>query len=654
MSTAALEWTAANQRYLLTALEPVRAALERRVGGEAPGGPQEASLRELSEAMPAPPAIERLCGALRLSRFERSLLLLCAGVELDSGFAALCAAASGTGGAGPTFSLALAILPDAHWSALAPAGPLRRWRLIDLTRGDALTTTALRIDERVLHHLVGVECLDERLEGLVGPALTPSDLPGSQAAFAERVAGIWARSAANGRHAPLVLLLGRDCEARTGVAATAAAAVGMQLRRLHADLIPSAGAEREALRRLCMREGLLSEMALLVDFQRVEDRPAAATAALRFLDELGSAVVVSAKAPPEGLARLSVRVDVPHETASEQRALWLEALGERARELDGRLDELVAHFDLRARGIAAAGLELEEALDSAPAHELASVIWETCRAQARVALDDLAQRIDPRASWDDLVLPPLQDEILREIAASVRHRARVYDAWGFGRKDSRGLGISALFAGPSGTGKTMAAEVLARELRLDLYRIDLSSVVSKYIGETEKNLRRVFDAAEQGGAILLFDEADALFGKRTEVKDSHDRYANIEVSYLLQRMEAYRGLAILTTNFRSALDQAFLRRLRFVVDFPFPGAEQREEIWRRIFPSQTPTDGLDVGRLAQLQVTGGSIRNIALRAAFLAAGEDRHVEMEHLRRAARGEYVKLQRSLTGAELGGWS
>ncbi len=191
---------------------------------------------------------------------------------------------------------------------------------------------------------------------------------------------------------------------------------------------------------------------------------------------------------------------------------------------------------------------------------------------------------------------------MRRIAAHVRHRATVYDAWGFAAKSPRGLGISALFAGASGTGKTMAAEVLAGELRLDLYRIDLAGVVSKYIGETEKNLRKVFDAAEDSGAILLFDEADALFGKRSEVKDSHDRYANIEVSYLLQRMEAYRGLAILTTNLKSALDPAFLRRIRFVVQFPFPDAAQRAEIWRRVFPASTPTEGLDVWKLAKLNV----------------------------------------------------
>ena len=350
----------------------------------------------------------------------------------------------------------------------------------------------------------------------------------------------------------------------------------------------------------------------------------------------------------------SVRLDVGKPSADEQRALWQTALGPLAHELNGQLDRLVGQFDLGPHAIEAAGLELRAEIDDEPNAAPGPALWDACRSYSRPRLDDLAQRIESPSAWDDLVLPALQGEILREVAAHVRQRMRVYDAWGFAGKGRRGLGISALFTGPSGTGKTMAAEVLANELRLDLYRIDLSSVVSKYIGETEKNLRRVFDAAEDGGAILLFDEADALFGKRTEVKDSHDRYANIEVSYLLQRMEAYRGLAILTTNLKGALDTAFLRRIRFVVEFPFPDAAQRAAIWRRIFPRQTPTETLDVERLARLNVTGGSIRNIALNAAFLAADGEGTVRASHVLQAARSEYAKLEKPLTDAETGGWT
>jgi SpoVK/Ycf46/Vps4 family AAA+-type ATPase len=268
-------------------------------------------------------------------------------------------------------------------------------------------------------------------------------------------------------------------------------------------------------------------------------------------------------------------------------------------------------------------------------------------------LDDLAQRIEPSATWADLIIPDAQCALLHELSSHVRFRSQVYEAWGFAGPAPRGTGISALFVGASGVGKTLAAEVLAHELNLDLYRIDLSAVVSKYIGETEKNLRRVFDAAEEGGAILLFDEADALFGKRSEVKDSHDRYANIEISYLLQRMETYQGLAILTTNMKDTLDGAFLRRIRFIVQFPFPDVEQRAAIWRRMFPGTAPTEGLDVEKLAQLNVAGGNIRSISLNAAFIAAAAGEPIRMQHVLRAARYEYSKLERSLTSAEIRGW-
>jgi SpoVK/Ycf46/Vps4 family AAA+-type ATPase len=260
----------------------------------------------------------------------------------------------------------------------------------------------------------------------------------------------------------------------------------------------------------------------------------------------------------------------------------------------------------------------------------------------RPRLDLLAERIEPKATREDLVLPADIVTQLDHIEAQVRYRSTVHADWGLAERTSRGLGISALFAGESGTGKTLAAEVIAGELELNLYRIDLSAVVSKYIGETEKNLRRLFDAAERGGTILFFDEADALFGKRTEVKDSHDRYANIEVNYLLQRMEAYQGLAVLATNMKASLDHAFTRRLRFVVDFPFPSAEERKRIWRRAFVPHVDTSSLDFDQLSQLTLTGGSIHNVAVNATFQAAAADRAVVTpQEVLDAARLEYRKL-------------
>ena len=277
-----------------------------------------------------------------------------------------------------------------------------------------------------------------------------------------------------------------------------------------------------------------------------------------------------------------------------------------------------------------------------------------CRAESRPVLEGLAQRVVTSARWEDLVLPENNIETLRAMAAQARNQHRVLQEWGFAAQTPRGLGASALFCGHSGTGKTLAAEVLANELDLDLFRIDLSQVVSKYIGETEKNLRRIFDAAEESGALLLFDEADALFGRRSEVRDSHDRYANLEVSYLLQRMDAYRGVAVLTTNLQHALDPAFMRRIRFVVQFPFPDGVSRERIWRKIFPKDTPLGALDFTRLAQLHASGGVIRNIALHAAFLAAESGDAVQYAHVLAAARTEYGKVDRPLTDAETKGWA
>ncbi len=267
------------------------------------------------------------------------------------------------------------------------------------------------------------------------------------------------------------------------------------------------------------------------------------------------------------------------------------------------------------------------------------------RLQTSSLLEGLAQKITPRYAWEDIVLPPDQIALLHEIAATVRARPLVLETWNLGRKLASSAGITILFAGPPGTGKTMAAEVLAADLGLDLFRIDLSGVVSKYIGETEKNLSRIFSAAETSNAILFFDEADALFGKRSEVRDAHDRYANIEISYLLQRMEAYPGVTILATNLRANLDEAFIRRLHFAVDFPFPDEMYRRRIWRALWPPSLPTaPDVDTAFLARrFKLAGGNIRNILLNAAYLAASNGGTVTMEHLLHSARRELQKMGR-----------
>ena len=643
-----------NQRLLVAQLARVFAPLAARTGLDATGvnvsgldvaGLDMAGPDGAGEQAIAPDCrLAQLVDMFRLSPFERDLLLWCAGVELESGFAPAFAAAHGDPHrAAPTFGLALATLDGAHWDALAPGGPLRRWRLVELGAGTGLVSRPLYVDERVLHFLAGVDCLDQRLDGVLVPVPGGGPLPPSQAAVADDVVALLDRLGP-----PVVLLIdGAASATRSRVAAHVAAAVGRLLLELPATLLPAPGPESASLAQLVEREVALLGGLLLVGYADGDD-----VRALRFfLDRLRCPALVGGVPHLPGRP-VPPRRTVPELTSDERRAAWRESLGART---SARLGDVVAEvadgYRLDAAAIEALGAELAAAY---PAGADAAALRRACRERARSSLDDLATRVEPRVGWPDLVLPDAGIEALRDIARQVRHRGLVHREWGMAARTGRGLGVTALFTGDSGTGKTLAAEVLAAELDLDLYRIDLAAVVSKYIGETEKNLKRVFDAAEAGGAVLLFDEADAVFGKRSEVKDSHDRYANLEISYLLQRMEAYRGLAVLTTNLRSAVDRAFLRRIGFVVTFPFPDAAARTRIWRLMLPPSLPVEGVDLARLARLQVSGGSIRNIALAAAFLAADRGGPVTMADLAAAARREYAKLEKPLTDTEIGGWA
>jgi ATPase family protein associated with various cellular activities (AAA)/winged helix domain-containing protein len=669
--TRNISWYEANQQHLMRAIAEVRQEIERSLEGKnGKANPTKENVLSTAQpfssdlpAMQSRPALETLCSVMELSSFERKILLLCAGLEMDSSLAALYAKANrDERRPHPTFGLALGAFADAHWSALSPGRPLRYWNLVEISGGEPLTASALVIQERVLHYLAGVQYLDDRLRALVKPVTPPDRLALSHQATAREIAAIWS-SAGNQSRLPVIELCGLARPDKRAVAAAASAMLGLQLHAVGAWSLPHAGAsELSTLLRLWEREAILNDSALLLECDEAEGPEVMPEGLLAYLlESLRSPLFISTRNSRKTANRAVVLFDVANPTTREQAEIWRDALKPVLPNVNGAVETLVSQFSLNspaiysAAGQVVSGLQstAAEERDHLPTQEIGSRLWDACRAQARPRLEGLAQRIVPVAAWDDLVLPAKEKDILHHIAVHVRQRPKVYETWGFASKGSRGLGISALFAGPSGTGKTMAAEVLANELRLDLYRIDLSQVINKYIGETEKNLRRVFDAAEEGAAVLLFDEADALFGKRSEVKDSHDRYANIEVSYLLQRMEAYRGLAILTTNRKSALDQAFLRRIRFVVEFPFPEIEQRAEIWRRVFPDSTPREDLRIDRLARLSAAGGHIRNIAMGAAFLAADAGQPVRMSHLLSAARSEFAKLEKPLTDAEIAGW-
>ena len=628
---------------LTSSVDRVRKYLAAHLG-DAPELPPVSRRRAGARApTPAPRgAIDALAATFSLTPFERDVVVLCAGVEIDPRVRAQCGALHGDPSRTmATITLALAALPDSHWSAFSPLGALRRWALVEVGAGELFATAPLRLDERVLHFLLGVPATDQRLACLMTAVPRPSELSLSRRELTVEVA----EAIANGGSTTAIQLSAGDAVGREAIAAAACLALGMPLYQMDAHDVPAMPAERELLARLWEREALLAGAALLV---RADALPPHAEP---FLDAVGGVLIVDREEPLAMRRRSVRRFTLPTSSPAEQLTLWRGALGKAAKGLNGQVQHVAEHFQLGPAAIRAAAATATQRI--AQGDTPATALWEACRAEARPRLADLAQRIEPRATWDAIVLPAITLQSMRMIAAQVRQRSRVYREWGFAAQSERGLGVSALFSGGSGTGKTMAAEVVANELAVDLYRVDLSVVVSKYIGETEKNLRRVFDAAEQSGAILLFDEADALFGRRSEVKDSHDRYANVEVSYLLQRIEAYRGLAILTTNLRNAIDPAFLRRLRFVLHFPFPDAAQRAEIWRRAFPPATPTEGLDPAKLAQLSLPGGSIRNVALNAAFLAADARQPVRMLHLAAAAGSEYAKLERALADSETAGW-
>ncbi|MGB3866315.1 MAG: ATP-binding protein [Xanthobacteraceae bacterium] len=567
-----------------------------------------------------PTQIDRLSRLFGLSPFDEDLLLLALAPQLRSGFATLYGRANGRASAtAATPHLAISLLGDVGieaearvWQRLSPTAPLRRFCLIDTPDGQAGPLSPILLDERMAQLLIGEDFIDSRLRAMLSaPEAAP--LPDKH----RRGVELLARQMSQAERSMVAIVGPKGC-GRRAAARALASSLGVGL----AAFRPRPFEPAEKLPQLLAREAALGGFALLVDADDAESR--------RLLDDgIDAPAIAIAGSRPDLPGHVPVLRLEPL-SADEQVILWRQALGPRSAETDREIEAVAGQFRFgpsEIAAIAAAG----------------GALWQACRDRAGVALDKMAERIVPRYDWDDLVLAPDLIQDLKAVAAQVRHRATVYGRHGFARKLHRGRGVSLLLSGPSGTGKTMAAEVIAHSLDLDLYRIDLSGVVSKYIGETEKNLKAVFDAADQSGAVLFFDEADALFGKRSEIKDSHDRYANIEISYLLQRMESYGGLSILATNMKGHLDSAFLRRLRFALDIPFPDAALRQQIWVRSFPDELPREALDFAGLARLEIAGGNISVIAINAAFLAATEGAPLAMRHIARAARAEFRKLDK-----------
>jgi len=574
----------------------------------------------------------------------------------------------------PTVELVLDLLSDspagklANRSRLHPDGPLVRHRLVDLVPDPAHVHPPwlghyLRPDPQVLNLLLDELALDRRLVGaarVIDPQASIDRLVLAEStsralrAVSERL---------RERTSVVAWFSGPAGSGKSSAAEALAASMGCRL--LSVRLPGTEPGVALDVMRVALREGLFKKW--LVHFPNSSlEGPMALFTELLAPDAAATrplCVVVSAdRQPPSGAMPHAIPVRFEPIRRDDRRRMWTASLERCGATTDSEtLETVVERFRIPPGHIHTA---VDEAVRSLPASVAAAPpaplsltgasLFSAARSQSIHGLASVASRIEPRASWHDLVLPDDTVAQLRELCRRVDCHDQVFTDWAFARSLTDGRGNTALFAGPSGTGKTMAAEVVAHELSLDLYRIDLARIVSKYIGETEKNLDRVFAAAEGANAILFFDEADALFGKRSEVKDSHDRYANIEISYLLQKMEQYEGSAILASNLRQNLDEAFLRRLAFVVHFPFPDEYHRRRIWRQVWPGATPVaPAVDLDFMArQFKLSGGNIKNIALAAAFAAASDGGVVTVDHLLHSTRREYQKLGKSLSHAELCG--
>jgi SpoVK/Ycf46/Vps4 family AAA+-type ATPase len=621
-----------------------------------------------------------------LSRLESDVLLLALAPEIDLRYERLFAyIQDDVTKKRPTVDLALRLLctepAERLWArgVFAPDAPLLRQQLIQLVeegqRHPPLLARYLKLDDRIVAELLGRPAIDTAIEPFVA-LLRPARALDTLVLPRELVAQL--RQIVAGHQSGLALALqGSYGSGRAAVAEALCAELGVPLLAVALDRLRESELQPvESLRRI-LREAALQGAAILWQGASAllgdslastgqGDGSAWRQAFLAALDEHHGRSFLALDQPWEARGALRrtrfLRVELPAPSFSEREQIWRRQLdGDSSLSRDeGRLDD--ATLQALASTFRLSGGQIRDAVTMARAlshwrdrplhpHDL----YAASRAQSSGKLDSLAHKITATYGWDDIVLPGDQTGQLREICIQVRHRRTVLESWGFDRHLAMGKGVNVLFAGSSGTGKTMAAEIIAADLGLELYKVDLSTLVSKYIGETEKNLDRVFTAAREANAILFFDEADALFGKRSEVKDAHDRYANIEVGYLLQKMEEYDGIVILATNLRKNMDDAFVRRLHVAIDFPFPEEPDRLRIWQKVFPPDAPlADDVDLAFLAkQFKLTGGNIRNIALLAAYLAAEDGRAIGMAHVVRAIKREYQKLGKLVTAAEFGKW-
>ncbi|MDZ8228325.1 AAA family ATPase [Nostoc sp. ChiVER01] len=610
----------------------------------------------------------------QLTPLDRDTLLICLAPELDLGYERLYAyLQDDVRKKRPSVDLVLNLLCADFKSKLSarqrflPTAPLIKHQLLHLFDDSSqqqppLLSKYLKVDERVVNYLLGNDELDTRLlpyAKYTWPQVKLEDLL-LPLEIKERL-GLLALEKQIIKTRLIFYFQGTYGVGKHTTAEAFCQELGIGLLTVELErLLSEESREFETIIALAYREAVLQSVAIYFegfDALLASDKAAWRLALLHQVQEMqlltflaGNTIWEPSKAQPD---LTFLRVEFPPLTAAQRVELWTRFIGEQG---IAPLQDLANKFRFsggQIRDAAATARNLACWQDPTPGQITINNLIAACRLQSNRQLSEMARKITPRYKWSDIILPDEQKNTIQELCNYVKYRSLVYDEWGFEKKLSLGKGLNILFAGPPGTGKTMAAEVVAGELELDLYKIDLSAVVSKYIGETEKHLSRIFQEAETSNAILFFDEADALFGKRTEVSDAHDRYANLEVSYLLQRMEEYNGVVILATNFRKNMDEAFVRRLHFTLDFPLPDEKHRRHIWQNLWPDAIPRSAeLDLDFMARrFEIPGGNIRNIVLAAAFLAADDGGVVQMCHLVRATRREYQKMGKVLMEGEFG---
>ncbi|MGC9347766.1 MAG: ATP-binding protein [Anaerolineae bacterium] len=631
--------------------------------------------------------LEHLRATFRLSPFELDTLLICVAPSIDLRYQRIYAyLQDDVTKKHPTVNLVLDLLSDDDEVGADPeedtAGPNRLTLLSRFSEDAPLLRNGLvelRCPSdtgqapRLAHEIHLDEGLASWLLGMGGYLPHPDvadwvslhhyDPEAQSSLVEEEIRDALSFGAPGSTHPPLFFFYGPDDTAQDAAAGWLAGSRHRPLLVLDLATTPQADASQVAAEqaadlrrkvRLVLRDARLTgAIPMLKGWDQHLANGAAPLWLLKELYDFPGTIIVTGRMRwhPKGLDRQRrvIQLNFPVPAYQRRLELWRHFIGEALPAAEMDLGTLAGQFSLTTGQIRDAVATARDYGSSMSPGDGASLtladLFAAARDHSNPRLATLAHKITPRYDWDDIILPEDQLALLHELIDTVRGRPQVLDAWGLDRKLTSSRGVTVLFSGPPGTGKTMAAEIIAAALGLDLYKIDLSTIVSKYIGETEKNIERIFREAEQSNAILFFDEADALFGKRSEVRDSHDRYANIEISYLLQRMEAYDGVTILATNLRGNLDEAFTRRLQFAVNFPFPEAEDRLRIWHTLFPDSVPSSpDIDFNYLAEhFRLAGGNIRNIILSAAYLAVADGQHITMAHLLHGTRRELQKMGR-----------